>query len=114
MREADIAGLGAIRAEHHPGGFRAPRSQETGEADDFTGPDVEAHIADLAASRKMPDRQQRVDGFGTGRSFNSLWRTRLSSRPSMVVTRSSFEISLMGATRTVRPSRMTVTRSQTA
>ena len=40
--------------------------------------------------------------------------TARRSRPSMVATRSSLGISAMGPLRTVAPSRMTVTRSQTA
>ena len=57
-READDRRTRAVGAENHPGGFRAPAIRGAGEADDFTGPDVEAHIADLAAGRKMLDRQR--------------------------------------------------------
>ena len=93
-----------------------PGAEQARQPDDLAGMHLDRHVAHPPADLEMVGPQQlAADRVGVAvKAVAPSARTSARSRPSMAATSCSLVMSRHGATATVRPSRMIVTRSQTA
>ena len=63
VAEEHVTGVGAVGAKDQAQQFRAPRADQAGDAEDFTGAQVErGRVDDLAARQATHAQQRRADG----------------------------------------------------